>query len=286
MEQPFDRPRARPGDAVLHFLDLLGDMDMDRPSFAIATTVGKLIRRHGPQAVRRDANAAIRQTLDSERQPSSSRSKLSTVIDEPALPLVRRRAAEGRMGIEDRQQRQADPRLGSGRGDPLRHFGNIGIGAAIDVVMQIVELADPRKACFQHFHIELAGNGFDMVGVIVSAKRYITLRQLQKLSAPGPRVSASPAMPRWKAWLCRFGMPGTRISWRSSPACAAAPASTGSDPASFERQPHILLPIPSASEPVRMNAGHWPHPFLTASQKNYLRSFSIMSIHNSTKRKG
>ena len=33
-------------------------------------------------------------------------------------------------------------------------------------------------------------------------------------------------MPRWKAWLCRFGMPGRRMAWRSSPGCGAASAST------------------------------------------------------------
>ena len=41
---------------------------------------------------------------------------------------------------------------------------------------------------------------------MTSAKRYITSRQLQKLSSDGPRNSARPAMPRWNAWLCRFGM--------------------------------------------------------------------------------
>ena len=30
-------------------------------------------------------------------------------------------------------------------------------------------------------------------------------------------------MPRWKAWLCRFGKPGSAMAWRSSPAAGAAP---------------------------------------------------------------
>src|SRR3954470_23971288 len=46
-------------------------------------------------------------------------------------------------------------------------------------------------------------------GVRRSRKRYMTSRQVQKLSSVGPRRSASPAMPRWKVWLCRFGSPGT-----------------------------------------------------------------------------
>src|SRR5690606_6743121 len=44
-------------------------------------------------------------------------------------------------------------------------------------------------------------------------KPYITVRQVQKLSSapasvPCPTRSVSPAMARWKAWLCRFGIPG------------------------------------------------------------------------------
>ena len=40
-------------------------------------------------------------------------------------------------------------------------------------------------------------------GVIVSRKRYISARQVQKLSSPAPRRSLNPAMARWNAceWL-------------------------------------------------------------------------------------
>ena len=85
----------------------------------------------------------------------------------------------------------------------------IGIGLAVAIVVQIVELADAGEARLQHLDIELRRDRLDMrPASCVSAKRYITSRQLQKLSAEGPRRSASPAMPRWKAWLCRFGMAG------------------------------------------------------------------------------
>src|SRR5690606_30281635 len=43
---------------------------------------------------------------------------------------------------------------------------------------------------------------------------------------PGPRVSASPAIARWKAWLCRLGIAGSTKRWRSSPARGAAFVST------------------------------------------------------------
>ena len=46
-------------------------------------------------------------------------------------------------------------------------------------------------------------------GVMVARKRYITSRQVQKLSSSGPRRSTSPAMARWKAWLWTLATPGT-----------------------------------------------------------------------------
>ncbi len=46
-------------------------------------------------------------------------------------------------------------------------------------------------------------------GVMVARKRYITSRQVQKLSSSGPRRSTRPAMARWKAWLWTLATPGT-----------------------------------------------------------------------------
>src|SRR5579863_10142583 len=56
-------------------------------------------------------------------------------------------------------------------------------------------------------------------------KRYMSSRQVQKLSSPEPRRSVRPASPNWNAWLCTFGSPGRPIAWRSSPGCAPAPSS-------------------------------------------------------------
>src|ERR1700676_1369669 len=51
-------------------------------------------------------------------------------------------------------------------------------------------------------------------------------RQLQKLPGSRSAASASPAMARWNAWLCRLGMPGsTGPSSRSAPD-GSAPGST------------------------------------------------------------
>ena len=66
-------------------------------------------------------------------------------------------------------------------------------------------------------------------GESTSRKRYIVSRQVQNESRPaGPRRSASPAMARWKVWLCRFDAAGSSTATRSSPARGACPASTES----------------------------------------------------------
>jgi hypothetical protein len=50
-------------------------------------------------------------------------------------------------------------------------------------------------------------------------------RQVQKLSRADSRYSVLPAMARWNAWLCAFGMPGTMMPpIRSAPAGVARPA--------------------------------------------------------------
>ena len=55
-------------------------------------------------------------------------------------------------------------------------------------------------------------------GVRWSRKRYMIWRQVQKVSrGSGPLASDSPAMARWKAWLCRFAIAGSSRGTRVSP---------------------------------------------------------------------
>ena len=131
------------------------------------------------------------------------------VVDEAALARRRRRAAEAAMGVEHRQQRQADAGRRRRGGDPLGHLGEVGIGPPVAVVVQVVELADAGEAGLQHLDIELGGDRLDVVGRQSVERSGTSARaSVQKLSRAGPRVSASPAMPRWKAWLCRLRQAG------------------------------------------------------------------------------
>ncbi len=52
IEQPFDRSLARPCDAIVHFLHLFGNMNVDRRIGQKFCCKSQLIRRHSTQAVR------------------------------------------------------------------------------------------------------------------------------------------------------------------------------------------------------------------------------------------
>ena len=73
-------------------------------------------------------------------------------------------AAEGAVRVETRQQSEADAG-GFGRArNSRRHFGGIGVGRAVAVVMQIVEFADARKTLLEHLDIEQRRDGFGVLG--------------------------------------------------------------------------------------------------------------------------
>src|SRR5258708_16123832 len=93
-----------------------------------------------------------------------------------------------------------------------------------------------------------------------STKRYMSSRQLQKLSSPGPRRSVSPARPRWKAWLCRLGSPGSAIAWRSSVGAGAAFSVTRSmyAPVALRRTPRAQPCGSSADSNHRLAMGYIP----------------------------
>ena len=211
-KQPFDRPGARPGETVVDLLHLLGDMDVDRRVAGHLRDRAKFLGRHRAQAVRRHADNCLIQCANQFAAFLDQHGEAIQIVDETPLTIVGRGAAEGRMGVEDRQKREADAGRGGCRGDALSYLGYVGVGFSVAVVMQVMEFADTGESGFQHLDIKLGGDRLNLAGVIASAKRYITSRHDQKPSADGPRTSASPAMPRWKAWLWRLGMPGRRMA--------------------------------------------------------------------------
>ena len=71
-EQPLNRPPARPGDAFLDFPDLFGGVDMHRPAFGQRHDGRQFVRRHRPQAVRRDTDIGSGQRSTAARAAAMS----------------------------------------------------------------------------------------------------------------------------------------------------------------------------------------------------------------------
>ena len=93
------------------------------------------------------------------------------------------------MGIEHRQQSEADARLPGSGCDATSHLGWIGIRGAVRGVMQIVELGDRSEARLQHLGIEL---GRDRLHLL----RPEPLEEAVHHLPPGPE-----AVPGWAGHL-------------------------------------------------------------------------------------
>ena len=163
-EQPLNRPPARPGDAFLDFPDLFGGVDMNRPAFGQRHDGRQFVRRHGPQAVRSDADIGPGQCADGHLCGGNQLGELVDRADEPALAGMRCGSTKGAVRVETRQQCEPDAGDLGGSRNSRRHLGRIGIGRAIVVVMEIVEFPDARIALLEHLDIEQRCDGFGVFG--------------------------------------------------------------------------------------------------------------------------
>ncbi len=163
VDEPTHRARPQRRDAVFDLPDLLGRVDMDRPGSGEGNDLRKLFRRHRAQTVRRNAERLSGRVLDQAAAVVDQAGEGGQVVDEPPLLRFRRRAAEGRVGVKDRQQRQADSSAARRRDDALGHFRTRRVGRSVGSVMEIVEFADGGETRLQHLDIELRRDRLDVV---------------------------------------------------------------------------------------------------------------------------
>ncbi len=64
VQQPFDRATPTPGDAVIDFTQLLGNVNVNRAAGGEREDQGQFIRGHGSQAMWRDADDGIAEAFD------------------------------------------------------------------------------------------------------------------------------------------------------------------------------------------------------------------------------
>ena len=181
IEEPLHGPLAAPGEAVLHLAFLFGDVNVDRRATGQGRDQSQLLGRHGPQAVRRDANQGVREGANRPAAFLQESREGVGRVEEPPLAGRWGGAAEAALGIEDRQQGQADPRHTGRRRDGAGQLGGIGIGAPVHVVMQVVELAHRSEATLEHLRVGQGGDGAQVVRVELIDKPV-------HHGAPGPEV--------------------------------------------------------------------------------------------------
>ena len=199
--QPFDRPRVAQRQAV-HPADLLGDMDMDR------------------RVTRPDASTCLHATLGTARSECRQRRRAMwnfppCVIARPgaggcrcrdrsAPPLDSGRPSKPPV-MQRRQQRQAIPASRSFDQRQTSPRDRRGVCLGDDGCS---EIRKPACAAFAHLDVQLRRDGARCVAGVYGCGGIVS-RQVQKLSSVCVRRSANPAIARWNACECRFGIPGS-----------------------------------------------------------------------------
>ena len=150
-------------------------------------------RGHGAKAVRGDADRLARRLVDHAPTILEEPRERRDVGDEPPLFGRRLRAAEGRMGVEHRQERDSDAGAAGRSEDSTGHFRRLLIRRAVWSIVEIVELGDGGEPCLQHLDIELRGDRLHII------RRHREREPIHRL-APGPE--------RVGLLAPRFGEPG------------------------------------------------------------------------------
>ena len=179
--QEVQRPLAGGGEAVVHLLHLLGDVDVDG-DVGIADQGLDLTHVLGvgrPQRVQRHARPHQRQARRVDALASVPHP--GRIGAETPLRLAQLGLGEARVGVEHRQQREADSHLLRRLGEREGHRQLVLVGRAVLAVVQVVELADLRVAAGQQLGVELCRDGLQLA-------RRDAQRDAVHAIAPGPEV--------------------------------------------------------------------------------------------------
>ncbi len=251
-----DGPAAMGGEAILDLLDLFGDMDVDRALRESREQRAQLLPRHRPQRMRRDAEAAA--GIGPRRRPRAlaDAPEQVEIADEAPLALARRQALEAGMGVEDRQNGDAEARR-LRRGDAAAgKLGRVGIGPPVAAVMEVVELADRGEAGLQHLDIGERGDGLDILRLERQGEAVHPV-------APGPERILARARDLGHAGHAALEGVGVQVrqAGQGDPryphrAGFRALADRGDSPVRADRHGHVVAPALGRQRPVQMELVH------------------------------
>ena len=176
------RARARGGEAVVDLGGLLGDVDVDRAGVALQSRAQRVDRRRRRGAQRMDRHAG----LHVRQRPARARRRAAPA---PLDTSVAKRRWSGRScgcvkparSYSTGSSVRPMPVGRGGVGQRAAHGQRVGVGAALGVVVQVVELADLRIAAAQQLRIQLRRHGAQLC-------RRDAQRHAVHAVAPGPEV--------------------------------------------------------------------------------------------------
>ncbi len=154
VKQPFNRSLSGPRNAVIHFLNLLGNVNMHWRVGQQLCCKCQLIRGDSTQTVRRHAKHSPIKTGKRPLAALDQARKTLLIVDETALSLIGIGTAKTRMCIKHRQQGQTDASSLRCRDNAVRHFRDIAVRRAVAIMMQIMKLTNAGKPGFQHIDIK------------------------------------------------------------------------------------------------------------------------------------
>ena len=215
------------------------------------------------------ATAPSRPAVKARQRPVRSENPSRSVTNR-RWPCAGRLAAKPGVGVEDRQQGQADPRRRGRRDDPAGDLGDVVIGRARRIVVQIMKLADAGEAALQHLQEGQGGDGLDLL-------RPAPVQKAIHQRPPGPEVvvrrPARLGQARHRALkgvAVQIGHPGQRDAAARVRRLARHAGLHPGDPPARQPDPHPFRPAvrqqgglepEAAIHRVRFK-GHWTGPRL------------------------
>ena len=237
------------GQAIAHFLLLLGDMDVDGHVSASHQRLQASDVRRMRSAQGMQGDASIEQRAPRRVDALAGAPDPGRIGGEAALVLAHFGLSQARMLVQHGQQGQALPHLRRSIGQRPAHRQLVRVGAAIGCMLQIVELADLRIAALQQFQIELGGDSLQLCGCDAQGHAIHAI-------APGPEVVVVAVAPLGQAckdalesMAVRVHQTGQHRTGQVQRALRRSDAGLQAEPATVAAHAHQHAGLPATTHP-------------------------------------
>ena len=242
VEQPLQRPLPAPCEAFVDFPNLFGNMDMNGTIPTELQNGRQLFWRDRPQRVRCEPDHRALLPRHGAAARLQQPRKAVDAIDETLLAPIGCAITEAGMGVEDRQQCQADAAGLRRSRDALGQFANVGIGRARHVVMDIMKFAHPGEARFQHLDIGLGCHRLDIIGGHAADKAVHEIAPCPETIGGGAPDFGQPGHAALKSMAVQIGHAGKSDAVALIAGLRGNARLDADEPAPIERHPDLAGP--------------------------------------------